>query len=238
MMLIIATAAFSAGPPETSQLVGAIRWDAWFGAPAAPHEGIIGRAVTAALEPPKWHYRLPFFATIQQDGSVVVDGDSAAVMAQENKLAAQHGIDYFAFCTYPIGCSNYDPNSTACTDAQCCADNYKLSYALENYLASPGPLDTAKPRFSLILQAQSWYPVANHGGNETLEQEAARYAGYFALDSYQKVAGAKRPLVFLLGGTPATPQLVEALSLLRQASVAAGAGAPLFVMMGRHMPTR
>eukprot|EP01052_Picozoa_sp_SAG31_P042867 SAG31_NODE_6949_length_1838_cov_2.565842_2_plen_154_part_00 len=124
-------------------------------------------------------------------------------MEQENQLAAEHGIDYWAFCAYPIGCADYRPNRTACQNAQCCADNVKLSYALERYLASPGPPGTAKPRFSLILQASSWYPVANHGGNETLADEAERLAGYFALDSYQKVrVGAEeRPLVFLLGGS-------------------------------------
>eukprot|EP01048_Picozoa_sp_COSAG05_P004458 COSAG05_NODE_240_length_13119_cov_122.275806_7_plen_310_part_00 len=224
----------TAAPRQHQQLVGAIRWDAWFGAPQAPHEGIIGRAVTAALTPEHWHYRLPFFATLSSNGSVNVDGDSDAVMVQENKLAARHGIDYFAFCTYPIGCRDYQPSSTACTGAQCCADNYKLSYALERYLASPGSLGSVKPRFSLILQANSWYPVANHGGNETLEQEASRLASYFALDSYQKVgstASSGRPLVYLLGGAPETPQLIEALGLLRQASAAAGAGQPLFVMM-------
>ena len=80
-------------------LTGAIRWDAWFGAPAAPHEGIIGRATTKSLTPAKFHYRLPFFSKIKADGSVEVNGDSAAVMAQENKFATQHGIDYYAFCT-------------------------------------------------------------------------------------------------------------------------------------------
>ena len=235
-------------------LTGAIRWDAWFGAPAAPHEGIIGRATTKSLTPAKFHYRLPFFAKIKADGSVEVNGDSAAVMAQENKFATQHGIDYYAFCTCalplrsvtgsrrlllilpaaatdPIGCSDYSPPDSACVGAQCCADNYKLSYALERYLASPEP----KPRFSLILQASSWYPGVNHGSNETLEQEAARYTRYFALPAYQKVAG-NRPLVFLLGGSAAVPHLPEALDMLRQRSAAAGLGEPFFFMM-QNAPT-
>ena len=235
-------------------LTGAIRWDAWFGAPAAPHEGIIGRATTKSLSPAKFHYRLPFFAKIKADGSVEVNGDSAVVMAQENKFATQHGIDYYAFCTCalplrsvtgsrrlllilpaaatdPIGCSDYSPPDSACVGAQCCADNYKLSYALERYLASPEP----KPRFSLILQASSWYPGVNHGSNETLEQEAARYTRYFALPAYQKVAG-NRPLVFLLGGSAAVPHLPEALDMLRQRSAAAGLGEPFFFMM-QNAPT-
>ena len=222
--------ATSAAAPA-AVLTGAIRWDAWFGAPAAPHEGIIGRATTEALTPAKFHYRLPFFAKIESNGSVVVNGDSAAVMAQENKFATEHGIDYYAFCTYPIGCADYSPPDSACVGAQCCADNYKLSYALQRYLASPEP----KPRFSLILQAHSWYPGVNSGSNETLAQEADRYASYFALPSYQKVAG-KRPLVFLLGGSSAVPHLPEALDLLRQRSTAAGLGEPFFFMM-QNAPT-
>ena len=51
-------------------------------------------------------------------------------MAQENNFATDHGIDYFAFCTYPIGCADYSPPDSACVGAQCCADNYKLSYPL------------------------------------------------------------------------------------------------------------
>lgn len=226
---------------EPSVLMGAIRWDAWFGAPADPHSGIVGRAVTQALTPPKYHYRLPFFARLTTNRSggqgVVVDGDSDAVMAQENKLAAQHGLDYFAFCTYPIGCKDYSPPASECVGAQCCADNYRLSYALERYLSSKGTLGADKPRFALILQASSWYPVATHGGNESLAREAERLAGYFALDAYQKVGGrARRPLVFLLGGSAQTPQLPQALELLRSNAAAMGVGEPFLVMM-QNAPT-
>lgn len=221
-----AAGAHDAGAASPAVLTGAIRWDAWFGAPASTHEGLIGRATTKALQPAKYHYRLPFFSKIEPNGSVVVNGDSAAVMAQENKFATDHGIDYYAFCTYPIGCADYNPPDSACVNAQCCADNYKLSYALERYLASPEP----KPRFSLILQAHSWYPGVNSGSNETLAQEAERYSAYFALPSYQTVAE-NRPLVFLLGGSPAVPRLTEALDLLRQSSKAAGLGEPFFFMM-------
>lgn len=235
-----AGAAHTDGGGGDGVLTGAIRWDAWFGAPAAPHQGIIGRAVTESLRPTKYHYRLPFFAGVDNEtGAVLVDGDSAGVMARENTMASAHGIDYWAFCTYPIGCANYQPNSTACLGAQCCADNFRLSYALERYLASAGTLGKDKPHFSLVLQASGWYPVIEHGGNETLAEEAKRLAGYFALDAYQKVgagSGAKRPLVFLLGGSAETPQLPEALALLRQRSKATVGAEPYFVM-AQNAPT-
>jgi hypothetical protein len=44
-----------------------------------------------------------------------------------------------------------------------------------------------------------WFPAADHGGNETLVQEVARYVGYFQLPFYHKVLGG-RPLVFVLNG--------------------------------------
>ena len=43
--------------------VGAVRWDAWYGAPPG-NVGIVGRTVTVDLSPERFHYRLPFFAEI------------------------------------------------------------------------------------------------------------------------------------------------------------------------------
>src|SRR5262245_34949974 len=37
-------------------VVGAIRWDAWYGGKDA-----VGLAVEKSLSPKRWHYRLPFF---------------------------------------------------------------------------------------------------------------------------------------------------------------------------------
>lgn len=55
-------------------------------------------------------------------------------MAQEIEYAAEFGIDFWAFCAYPIGCTDYSPPATDCPKIQCCADNYGLSYALDLYL--------------------------------------------------------------------------------------------------------
>src|SRR5439155_790373 len=43
----------------TRPVVGAIRWDAWFGDTAAT---TVGHEVERSLGPLQWHYRLPFFA--------------------------------------------------------------------------------------------------------------------------------------------------------------------------------
>ena len=37
--------------------VGAVRWDAWYGAPSDPNSGIVGRTVTNDLAPKEWRYR-------------------------------------------------------------------------------------------------------------------------------------------------------------------------------------
>lgn len=68
---------------------------------------------------------------------MTVQGNTPAVMAAEIKFAAEFGIDFWAFCAYPVGCADYNPPSGNCPKIQCCADNYVLSYALNLYLTSP-----------------------------------------------------------------------------------------------------
>ncbi len=76
-------------------LVGAIRWDAWHG-----QRGVPGRAVENSLSPAKWHYRLPFFASVISDKEVSIDGATQEVMDREIAYAAKAGLDYWAFVTY------------------------------------------------------------------------------------------------------------------------------------------
>lgn len=75
-------------------LVGAIRWDGWYGA------GPVVKAVEASLGPPKYHFRLPWFARILPDHSVRIDGDDPGIVEQEIAYAAQAGLDYWAFVDY------------------------------------------------------------------------------------------------------------------------------------------
>ena len=58
--------------------VGAIRWDAWYGGDI----DAVGTYVQQALTPEKWRYRLPFFAA-EDTGTVVIHGNTSAVMEQE-----------------------------------------------------------------------------------------------------------------------------------------------------------
>eukprot|EP00051_Salpingoeca_urceolata_P004540 m.65671 g.65671 ORF g.65671 m.65671 type:complete len:376 (+) comp13682_c1_seq1:1665-2792(+) len=204
--------------------VGAIRWDAWYGAPADKNYGVVGRTVTYDLGPSKYHYRVPFFGKEINATAVDVNGNTEATMTQEIELAKKYGIDYWAFCAYPIGCKDYSPPSSDCKNIQCCADNYALSYALELYLQNP---NNKMVNFSLILQGGSWFPTSTLGGNETLEQEVDRYISYFRMPNHHKVLGG-RPLVFVFGRGQVTQQL----EYLRNRTIAAMGVDPYIVNMG------
>jgi hypothetical protein len=111
-------------PPRRLPLVGAIRWDAWFG-----DLSDVGLMVEKTLGPRHWHDRLPFFAQADSDTSVQVRGNTQAVMDQEIAYAAAAGMDYWAFVIYPPA------------DA--------LSVALHQYLTSP-----IKSRINFCLNLQ------------------------------------------------------------------------------------
>ena len=61
---------------EERPIVGAIRWDAWYG------DGSVKKAMEASLGQPKYHFRLPWFAQVQSDGKVSINGDSQVIMEQ------------------------------------------------------------------------------------------------------------------------------------------------------------
>ena len=77
--------------------VGAVRWDAWYGKPGQPiwenkYTGIVGKTVTSDIADPRFHYRLPFFATVSGNNtknvSVTCDGNSTEGVYLERSLVA------------------------------------------------------------------------------------------------------------------------------------------------------
>jgi len=96
---------------EDAPIVGAIRWDAWYG------KSNIVSAVESALGQPKYHFRLPWFARIINENAVSINGDAPSSMDQELAYAAQAGLNYWAFLDY----INEAPT---------------MSIALNNYLAA------------------------------------------------------------------------------------------------------
>ena len=91
-LLLAPLAALQAG--DEGPIVGAIRWDGWYG------DGTVTKAVEASLGQPKYHFRLPWFAQLQSDGAVRINGDSQANMEQEIAYAAAARLNYWAFVDY------------------------------------------------------------------------------------------------------------------------------------------
>lgn len=163
MALAAAIAAPQASGTETRRaLVGAIRWDAWHG-----DRGGAGQAVQRSLGPKRWHYRLPFFATVVSDTQVRIDGASQSVMDREIAYARRAGLDYWAFVTY--------------------APDDPMSLGLKHYLASRRKRGL---RFCLITEQARWGTAQNY------RPHIDRFVRLMTEPSYQKALG-NRPLLYL-----------------------------------------
>ena len=148
LLLPMAAASFGAGSPQQRgspqaarpavdepPLVGAIRWDAYFDWQAAQTlhgdttAGVVGKTTQYDMSPTKYHFRVPFFGEEINSTAIVANGDTDDAMAQELEYAASHGIKFWSFCNYPIGCTDYTAgkDEATCPKIQCCADNYALS---------------------------------------------------------------------------------------------------------------
>ncbi|HSH92564.1 MAG TPA: glycoside hydrolase family 99-like domain-containing protein, partial [Roseimicrobium sp.] len=111
-LLFCLTGVLLAADGPSRPTVGAIRWDGWYG------EGGVAKEMEHSLGQPKYHFRLPWFATIATNGTVRINGDSQAVMEQEIAYAAEAGLNYWAFVDYG------DQSSS-------------MHLALDRYLATP-----------------------------------------------------------------------------------------------------
>lgn len=154
-------AALAAGQ-EASPIVGAIRWDGWYGT------GSVVKAVEASLGPPKYHFRLPWFARVVGEGKVSINGDAQAVMEQEIAYAAQAGLDYWAFVDY------WDQAP-------------EMHLALNRYLAAP---DKRGLRYCFVEEGGRLDQVGTGGWRRLVE--------HFRRPDYQKVlAGRPLLFVFV-----------------------------------------
>ena len=88
------------------------------------------------------------------ESAITCHGDTDEAMGQELEYARSHGIQFWSFCNYPIGCTTMNPPT--CPKIQCCADNVKLSYAWNRYLHH------ADNHFTLLLQPGSWCAPPAH----------------------------------------------------------------------------
>jgi hypothetical protein len=194
-------------PPAT---VGVIRWDGWYSNPPNPTEHL--------LAPPKWQYRLPFFAQFLSNGATVtVREDAQAIIDQEIEFAHAAGINYWAFDYYVP--ADLDPNS-AWGDSE---------YGLHLYLSSAYQADMS---FALILLGGPALGAKEDWATKTVP----RIVYLMQQPTYQRVLGS-RPLLYIFNlrsfikqfGSNANSRL--AIASLRQAAAGAGLGNPYLVGM-------
>lgn len=184
--------------------VGAIRWDAW------QDDGRVNAEVERTLGPNHWHYRVPFFGRIVGENQVSVRGNSPAVMDREIELAAEAGLDYWAFVTY--------------------RDADGMSNGLKLYLASSWKRDI---KFCLLGGGGMMSP-------DRRRQCPRQVVGCFGEESYLTVLdGRPLVYIFMadkaIGEGKALTTWDEArkgLDAMREESLAAGTGNPYVVMQG------
>lgn len=191
--------------------VGVIRWDAWH----TPEEGAAhGRgggpvkAMEESLNPHRYRHRAPFFARVDTNDTLRIDGYTQGIVDQEITFAKMGGIDYFAFLLYE--------------------ENTSMSQGLSLYLSSARRRDV---NFCAIASANTFEGAAKwQAGIE-------RIVRLMKEPGYQTVCGG-RPLLYLFrleenwvsawGGPEGARQLF---GRLRAAVRAAGLGEPYLVSM-------
>ena len=179
-----------AQPASCGPLVGAIRWDAWYGAlpedarpPASvPYPGFDparnrlvsqdpGKETYRSLAAELWRYRWPFFTELGADGRAKAFNENRPeVLEKEIDQAAACGLDYWVFTVYP------EPSP--------------LSYTLKTFLSCK---NRDKIRFCLYLPMWPAYGrMPDDGAERAYWAYAARLV---AQPNYLRVEG-NRPVVF------------------------------------------
>ncbi|MFM8304696.1 MAG: NPCBM/NEW2 domain-containing protein [Actinomycetota bacterium] len=182
---------------RTRPLLGATRWDAW-------HDGDIGRKVEYTLGPERWRNRLPWFGEVTGPDTVTARADSQAVADEEIAIAADLGIDYFAFVWYgsgyPVG-SDEEGLGRGLAYYRSSAARDRVQYTLE---ATTGQVADPAQRATILeyMRDPNWVHV---GGRPLLfvgRGEAPDQAAYATLRAESKAQGTGNPyLVYLcIGG--------------------------------------
>jgi hypothetical protein len=199
-------------------MVGAIRWDAWYGRGSPVSE------VEKTLGPRKYHFRLPFFAKVISPAAVSIDGDSHQVMEQEIAYAAGAGLNYWAFVDY--------------------WDQGNLGIALRRFRAAE---DKKGLRFCLIEEGARIDHIGTSGWSRLVTcfkdpnyqtvldgrpllfvfgcPKAIGKAEFESLADQAVAAGLKKPYCVFMGWNPAADaQVVKALGFDAVSAYAAGLG--------------
>jgi len=191
IIFALATTAYGfAGQTLARPLVGAIRWDAWYGPlpdtalpPASvPYPGFDparnrlvsqdpGNETCRSLAAEPWRYRWPFFTELGPDRQAQAFNENRTeVLEKEIDDAVSGGLDYWAFTAYP------EPSP--------------LSYTLKTFLACK---NRDKIRFSLYLPM---WPAYGRIPDDDAERAYWAYAvRLIAQPNYLRVQG-NRPVLF------------------------------------------
>lgn len=191
-------------PPQSGKpIVGAIRWDDWYG-----NLDEVGQATLTTLGPSVWHYRVPFFGKIISDTQVSW-GYSQATIDQEIAYAKQAGLNYWAFGL------NLPSNP--------------ISNAFNYYLSSSHKSDI---NFALIASPQS-FGDDTYGMRPFIDAKKQRFLTLLSDSNYQKVLGNRPLIYLygVYDAWITTWGGKNMLDQLRTAAVAQGLGNPYVVVM-------
>ncbi len=175
-------------PVKSRPLVGAIRWDAWYGMlpdtiplpDPTRYPGYYttrtrvpsrdpGKEAQRSLAAEPWRYRWPFFTELNKDGGAKTFNENRTeVLEKEIEYAVHGGLDYWAFDAYPEDCP--------------------LSYTLKTFLSCK---NRDRIRFCLFLVMGSAY--GRFADDEAFRAYAARM---IAQPNYLKVEG-NRPVIYM-----------------------------------------
>ncbi|CAF1389913.1 unnamed protein product [Adineta ricciae] len=197
LILFVLIFATSSANKKAHPSVGVIRWDAWnlFDGQYDPISFYSHRC----LSPEKFHYRLPFFATVLSPTNTSYNEDMQSIMDQEILYAKHAGIDYWAFDTYCAYRPNCTTNTTFCAEYLQIAPHYcprNPAYGLHQYLSSQY---NSLINFTLLLLGSS--PC-----DPTFQ---ASYLELMVLPQFQTVFGG-RPLLYLFQFTEVEAKLCGA----------------------------
>ncbi|MEI6210145.1 MAG: glycoside hydrolase family 99-like domain-containing protein [bacterium] len=176
-------------------MIGAIRWDAFYG-----QEGAV-KEVERSMGPKKFHFRLPFFAKIRSDAKVTIDGDSQITMDREIAYAADAGLNYWAFVDYweekglSIALRRY-------LDAK---DKRGLRFCfIEEGARLEGHRETAWPRLVKFFKNPDYLKVADGRPLMFVFGKPAKLdrADFLKLGEACTAAGLRKPYLVLMGWNP------------------------------------
>ncbi len=192
---------------EKPVLVGAIRWDAWYGGP-------VKEGCEKVLGPSLYQTRAPFFTKILSENSISIQGNSSEVMGKEIRFAVQSGLDYWAFLTYPWFTDQNGNDST-------------LAFGANLYLNHP---DRGKINFCWIIGSHLYWAKGRW------EKMVSRALETCLLPNYQKVLD-YRPLIYffntgIIESESNIQTCRERLKNLSDALKTLGGREPYYVFMG------